>query len=145
MSEITINQLEELCEKMRKLDDEIEADKKALSTKNEEYSKMEAQAVQWLDEMKKTSYKSNHGTIIKNDRWRVNLPQTEEDRAAFFNYLKEQGIFEKMITVNSNSLNSYYMKEWEHVKETNPEDALNFSIPGIQEPKVHKTLSFRSK
>lgn len=146
MSDVTVQQLEELCQKMRALDDEIEKDEKALSEKNKEYKKLEAQATQWLKELDKTSYKSNHGTVMRVEKWRVNLPQTPEAREEFFNWLKERGLFDQMISVNSNTLNSLYMKEWEVAKESpDPTDALTFSIPGIPEPKLHETVSLRRK
>jgi hypothetical protein len=146
MSEVTVQQLEELCKQMRELDDEIEKDKEALSEKNKKYTQLEAQAAQWLKELGKGSYKSNFGTVIRQEKWRVNLPQTPEDRDAFFGWLKERGLFEHMITVNSNTLNSLYMKEWEVAKESpDPVDALTFSIPGIPEPKLHETVSLRRK
>ena len=76
----------------------------------------------------------------------MNLPATPEDKENFFSYLKEKGLFESLITVNSNTLNSFYMREWETVKEHgDPEEAMNFKIPGIQEPKLHEVISFRKK
>lgn len=140
---ITVEELEAHCKSIADLRNEIDADKAALSKKSEQLEEMELKAIAMLKDLNKTSYKSNHGQIIRTEKWRVNLPQSDEDRAAFFQYLKDKGLFDKMISVNANTLNSFWKQEFENVKENAPEEALTFSIPGIGEPKLHETLSFR--
>lgn len=140
---ITVEELEAHCQAIAEMRDEIEKDKATLATKTEALEEMEYKAIGMLKELNKSSYKSNHGMIIRTEKWRVNLPKTPEDKAAFFDYLREKGLFDQMITVNANTLNSYWKQEFENVKENAPEEALTFAIPGISEPKLHETLSFR--
>ena len=145
MSFVQVQELEDLAEQMKLLREEIDEDKKALSEKTQLLDEIEAKFVAHLKELGKTSYKSEHGTVTRVEKWRVNLPATPEDKQKFLEYIKSKGL-ESMLTVNSNSLNSYYMTEWEQAKNSgDPEDALNFSIPGISEPKVHEIISFRRK
>lgn len=145
MSEITVDAIEGMAKSLKELREEIDADKAILSEKNAALDELENKIVLTLKELGKTSYRSEYGTVSRNEKWRVNLPATPEDRAEFFEYLKNKGLFENMITVNSNTLNSYYMKEWEQAKGGDPEEALNFKVPGIGEPKLYEALSFRKK
>lgn len=145
MSEIKVQDLEALAEKLSKMRADIELDKAMLSEKNEALEKVEGELMAALKELGKTSYKSNFGTISVVQKWRVNLPNTPEDKEALLTYLREKDL-ESMLTVNSNTLNSYYMQEWETVKASgDPEAAMNFSIPGIKEPKLNEIISFRKK
>lgn len=143
---VTVDQVESLAKQIADKRKEKEEKQKILSTCNEELDELEQLAVRTLTELGKNSYKSEFGTLTKTVRWSVTLPKTEEDRAAFFAYLKEKGIFEKLVSVPSPTLNSYYMQEWEASKDpSDPMAALDFKIPGIGEPKSYEALSFRKK
>lgn len=145
MSEVTVQTLEDLAEQIAVLREEIAVDKASLSEKNELLEETEQNFLNHLKELGKTSYKSNFGTISKVEKWRVNLPDSPEAKEELQAYLIEKGL-KSMLTVNSNTLNSYYMQEWEIVKESgDPEAAMNFSIPGLKEPKLYETISFRKK
>lgn len=145
MSEISVQSVEFLIKDIAEKRKDVEALKKTYSDANAELEELERKAIGMLKALGKSSFKGELGTITRVEKWRVNLPATDQDRENFFAYLRERGLFEKMITVNSNSLNSFYMQEWEQVKESDPMEALNFRIPGISEPKAHETLSFRKK
>lgn len=142
----TVKGLEELAQKIKEKRAEKEEKAKILSAVNEELDQLEQLAVRTLKELGKSSYGAEAGTITKVVKWRVNLPNTEEAKTAFFSYLKERGLFEKLATVNSNTLNSFFMEEWEAAKDPNdPMAALDFRLPGISEPSSYETLSFRKK
>ena len=117
MSEVTVQTLEDLAEQIAVLREEIAVDKAALSEKNELLEETEQNFLNHLKELGKTSYKSNFGTISKVEKWRVNLPDSPEAKEELQAYLIEKGL-KSMLTVNSNTLNSYYMQEWEIVKES---------------------------
>ncbi len=145
-TEYTVKDLEDLAKQIRDQRD-IVAEKKAVySDEQAKLDEIEARAVRILSELKKTSYKSEFGTIVCVDEERVNLPATPEAKDAFIAYLKERGEFERMITFNSNTLNSFYKQEKEMAKSSGDAlDLLNFSIPGIDEPKIRQKLQFRRK
>lgn len=139
----TVEDVERAIEAISKKREEVAEKKRIHSVADEELTQMENEAMRMLQSVGKKSYKGEQGTITRVVKWRVNLPKTPEARDAFFAYLKEKGLFENLITVNSQQLNSFYMQEWDQVKENDPMEALNFRIPGIEEPKEHETISFR--
>ena len=68
MSEVTINELEELAANMAKLRAEVDEDKKLLSEKNAKLEEIENKFLGYLKELNKTSYKSNSGTITRVEK-----------------------------------------------------------------------------
>lgn len=84
---------------------------------------------------------SAHGktfSVLYN--YSAKTPKTPEDKQAFFGWLKEQGLFDSMITVNSQTLNSLYNRL--------RNDAIKkgdnfFTIDGITEIDSYKKLSVR--
>ncbi len=141
---ITVDEIEGLAKALADKRLEVEELKAPLKIANEELEALEQKIVGALKEVGKDSYKSEYGTITRVNKFRVNLPQGE-DKMKFFEFLKTRGLFEGLATVNSNSLNSFFMEEWENAKKDDPMAALNFSLPGICEPKSYETLSFRKK
>lgn len=87
-----------------------------------------------------TKFDSAFGKVVISHRLSVKTPKTPEDREAFYNRLKEQGLYEAMISVNSQTLNSYYKEEFEKAKERGDDD---FEIPGIREVTMNPILSFK--
>ena len=105
----------------------IYEDMKARST--EEYNKlkeMQEEHIAILEELGKTSYKCDAGTF--SFRYQEGFSLDKENKMAFFNYLKEKDLFYAMITVNSQTLNSYAKKEIEAAIEAGELDP---QIPGV--------------
>lgn len=112
----------------------------ALSTVNKEIMAIEAKLVAYLKVLCRKEYKHPRGTVKIVNKWRVNGPQTDADKAQLFAWLKERGIYDKYATVNVASLNALYLAEWEALKKTDPAAALTFSMPGIGDPKLFESL-----
>lgn len=112
----------------------------ALSVVNKEIMSIEGKLVSYLKALSRKEYKHPRGTVRVVNKWRVNGPQTDADKAQLFAWLKERGLYDKFATVNVASLNSLYMAEWEALKKTDPEAALTFSMPGIGERKLFESL-----
>lgn len=142
---ITVEEIESLVKQLADKRLEVEDLKRPYSQAQEQLEELEQKAAAALMEMDKESYRSEYGTISRRSEMRYNLPTTPEDRAAFFNFLKERGVFEQLITVNSNTYNSFIKAEREAAIERDPEAALNFSVPGVPEAKTRQVLSFRKK
>lgn len=123
----------------------IEAKSDELKTLNKEMAQIEAQAVAALKQLDRDKYQSEHGTIFIVEKWRVNVPSTNEEKEAFFTFLRERGkeVLYKYATVNSNSLNSFFNEEWEVAKQEGR--GMEYSMPGVQPPKLHESLSMRKK
>jgi len=126
----------ELISKKRSEIDQIELTVKAL---NKELKTLEEKALSLLEGMGLKSYPSPFGTVTARETWRVNVPQGD-NREKFFSFLKDKGLG-AMMTVNSNTLNSYFNKEWQAAIDSGR--AMEFSIPGIGEPSRYVSLSLR--
>lgn len=136
----TLEQMEALAAKIADLrlkEAELSDQKKRVS---QELALEEGLAMEWLSEQCLTSYRSKVGTISIGYRSSVKTPKLPADREAFFNYLKERGLFDNMITVNSQTLNAFYKKELEAATDRGDPD---YAIPGIGEVTIDQILSFR--
>ncbi len=143
-AQYTIEDLERLSREIRDMREKVAELKKPYTDMQDELDAKEALAIGILKELGKKSYQGEAGTITRVESYRVNLPNSPEDKAAFRAFLEERGDFDRLLTYNSNTVNSYYMQEWENAKQSDdPTDALNFKIPGIQEPKIRETIQFR--
>jgi hypothetical protein len=136
--QVSVQELDKLMEQL--FDAKVEAKRieAQLSEQNKEIGSLRAKITSALKELGREDYKTPVGTFRLQTKWRVGLPQTAEDKAAFFSWLRDKGIFDQYATVNSNSLNSLYMREWEAAKERG--EGMEFSIPGVPLPKAFETV-----
>lgn len=125
MSSITVKELDGMVEECFKLKNDYQ---EASKVKAEAHGKMEMkqqEVIDALQELGKTSYKAPKGTfsykVIENFR----TPKDNESRAKFFSYLKEKGVYDELITVNSATLNSWAKEEIATY------DGLDMQIPGL--------------
>lgn len=138
--DISVGQLEELCNKIseqRKVCDEISAKHKA---ENQILDSLEKGLLVALETLGKDSYKSNVGTFSINHRTSIKVPQGD-DKMEFLHYLRDRGIHDAMVTVNSQTLNGWYRQEFEQARSEGR--LMEFKIPGIGEPVINKIISFR--
>ncbi len=142
IDEITMSQLDALGVR-------IFSRKKNIADLEEEVAKLKAGLVEMQSKMISTLERfgrSNYtvpgeGMLIKSQRSTVTLPKTPEDKSAFYQYLKDRGIFEQLISVNSNTLNSFYNREADIAAEEGR--SIGFSIPGIAPATTIVTLKTR--
>lgn len=141
MSEdVTVKELEQLIVAAFKLRDEYDVIEKTLKDKNRELENINAKILSHFEsgDIEKFHAKG-FGTAFSHVRFTVSVPKGE-GRSDFFNYLKERGIFEDMITVHSATLNSFYQAEQEIALERGDVD---WKCPGIADPLHIKTVRFR--
>ncbi len=141
--EVTVQQMDELVTLYFNKQKEKAEKELIVSAVNKEIASIENMLANYLKALNRTDYKHASGTVTAAKKWRVNMPETDADKANLFGWLRERGIFDKYATVNSNSLNSLYMAEWEKVKRESPLDALTFTIPGIGAPKLFESIQKR--
>jgi hypothetical protein len=141
VQKVTVEELDTLIGQMFDQIAECEAKEAALTEENKKLASLEAKVTKYLEELGREDFKSPRGTVSIKEKWRVNLPKTDAEKAAFFDWLRGQGIFDKYATVNSNSLNSLYMAEWEVAKQEGR--GMEFSLPGIGPATVYKGLNRR--
>ena len=140
LDNVTVEQLEQLCELIRAQREKAEEAKKAYSDENTKLEQLEMRLINVLKDLGKDSYKSNVGTFSVSYRTSVRVPQGD-DKFKFFEWLKERGLYDGIVSVNSQTLNSLYRSEFDRAKEEGRLD--EFKIPGIGDPTINPILSFR--
>lgn len=106
----------------------------------DELALAEGVMLEMLVEEGMTSYAGPNGRVGITHRTSVKTPKSPASRELFFAYLKEKGLFDSMISVNSNTLNSLYKSELELSTSRGEPD---FSIPGIDEVTLNQILTFK--
>ena len=138
----TVADIDQLADQIIKLRAEADQIEETLKEKNKAIIALEGKMVEFIKE-RGDSYISHGHTFSVREQWRVNLPRTDQDKLALFEHLRQRGIFEKFATVNSNSLNSLFMADWEEAKQKG--EGMTFTMPGLEAPKLYEKLSLRSK
>lgn len=136
----SVKEMNELLERIAELRDrETEAAdvKKKITA---ELEATETRLVEQLLENNLTSYRCPAGLASLSFRTSVKTPKTPEQKKAFFDYLKSIGRYDELVSVNSQSLNSFYKEQLELAKEEGKEDV---EIPGLTEVSINPNLSFR--
>jgi hypothetical protein len=139
MQDIKVEDFEKVCENISLLRAEIAAKKADVAKVQEYLDKEEKKAMTMLEASEKTKYVSEHGTIYTAVYDSISVPKGDS-KQEFFSYLKDVGIYDEVVTVNSQWLNGWYRKEKEAAIENG--DIL-FTIPGINNPVSSVRLSFR--
>lgn len=117
---------------IKRLESELED---ALSPLKEQLSKAEKEILQVMEAMELDRFDGTIGKISLVTFDYVSNPATEEAKKQFFDYLKSEGIFDEMVSVHYQKLNSFYKNKLEEATEK--QEALN--IPGL-EPKTRREI-----
>lgn len=142
LSNVTIDQLNALCDEYKKSCEAEEAKEEELKAFTEARKGIEGRILTILKEKNMPSYKTPVGTFSVKNNKSVAQPENMEEKHKFFDYLKEQGIFYEMVNVNSRTLNSWASKE---VESKEKEGIFGWAPPGLKPPTLHQSLSFRKK
>jgi len=139
-NDVTLKELTFLCKMMKG----YRESKKEAEDKVKEITKrlrdVEHKVLNYLEEYGMKNFSSEYGTVIRSKRYSVRQPQTPENREAFFGYLKEQGVFDELISVNSRTLTSWVRQEIEAKKD---EGDCDFVPPGLDKPEITEQISLR--
>lgn len=120
---------------------EIELVKKQLKELNGEYTEMTSEILAHLDDLELANFKvPGFGNAIVQDKFSVKVPREPDEKQKLFDYLKERDQFMEMVTVNSQTLNSYYKQELEIAKDEGNED---FELPGVGLPMHYQSLMMK--
>lgn len=115
----------------KKIVDALE-EKRSEESKKLEAMKAEVTALM-LDLGVKTMPFEGLGKLTVRKDFRVSMPKEPGAREQFFEYLKTKGLFEDLVSINHNTLNSFFKQEMEAAQESGD---LGFAIPGLGEPKM---------
>jgi len=141
-SQITVSGLESKIESLAKLRQSYNEAKDKASEINSQVEQLENQILADLESLGKTSYHSEAGVVTSAIRSSVKTPKDLESKRLLFDYLREKGIFEEMVSINSATLNALYKRENEAAIERGE---LLFKLPGIPEVTNSVELRFRKK
>jgi len=139
-SDVTLSALNDLIEKLRKMRDEKDQLASQVTQMEEGIKAVEMKLIDYLKDAGMTSFKGASGQVIINKRKNISQPSTPEDKQALFDYLKSQGIFEQMVSVNARTLSSWAVKEIEAKKD---EGVYGWTPPGLKEPTEYDYISLR--
>lgn len=128
-STVTVEQLKLKCERAFDLRSEVDMKKAELSAIQKDLDEIENEIVAVLEELGLKSFKSSTGTVETRVRQSVKVPQGD-GRQEFFNYLKDRGLFDSLITVNSQTLNAWYKQETEIAQQ----EKRMLVVPGLEMP-----------
>jgi hypothetical protein len=138
--DVTMKEFESLIEQAYKLKaekEELEAQAEAVGATLTELQK---QILAHMEAFEKESYKSKWGTIIAVNKSSVKIPRDPEAKAKFFAYLDKKGIKEDLLTVNSQTLNSFWKAERDAAIAAGAEE---FQMDGIDPPTMYKQITMR--
>jgi len=140
MSGVTMQEFENLIELAYKLKNEKEALETQAEAIGANLTEAQNKLLAFMEQFEKTSYKSKFGNIIRAQKTSVRVPKDPDSKAAFFKYLDKKGIKDDLLSVNSQTLNSFYKAEKEAAIAAGAEE---FSIPGLEAPTVYFQLQMR--
>lgn len=139
---ITVEEMNKKVEEIRSKEAEYDTAKKISTTLGHEVDALYDQIGKMLLDLGQNSFKTPLATVMLKKRTSFKTPKSEEDRNLFFGKLKELGVFDGMITVNSATLNAFLNAEYE-AAEARGEDMVTYKFEGIEPPTVSVTASLR--
>lgn len=137
-----LDKLKQLVDDTFRLKQERDEIKDLLSKKNAALEVMQNEVKAILEASDLDRFDAGLGSVSVVSKSSVKVPKTEEDRDAFFAYLKDQGIFDSMITVNSRTINSWYNKEKEAAVLRGD---FSFEVPGLKDVSEYTDINMRAK
>jgi len=125
-----VKKLDEMLEKALELNEEHKRIKEEASKVWAKYETLYMEIINHLIDLDRDSYKSPNVQFNFVEKQTAKVPKDDENRKLFFDYLKSRGAYERMIGVNSATLNSFYKQERELEAHKGNFD---FKMPGIIE------------
>lgn len=138
MSEVTVKELDDLGSDIFELKTQKDALEDQLSEINKTLQAKERKCIEIMRELKLETFKGSRGTLTPYDKTSYAVPKTEEDRAKFFDYLKQHNVFDGMVTVHHATLNAYVTQAYNEAKEKGD---IFFTVPGLGAPTITTILS----
>lgn len=131
----TIIELEQMTEKAFELKQIITEEKRQISDLVNDLEMLQLRIIEELEAANLVSFKSKSGTFTYRYNESFKVPKTPEDKEKFFAYLKDKGVYEELVTVNSQTLNSWVKQEIE--------ENIDLQIPGLTKTAPYPVASMR--
>lgn len=135
MSEITVQALRAKIDTWHTLREKVKDLEAEIKKINETISPLTQELIEIMEAMDLTRFEGSLGKVNLLTIDYVSNPQSEEDKEKFYDYLKGEGIFDEMVSVHHQKLNSFYKSKLEEAIEKGEQ----LNIPGL-EPKQRKEL-----
>ncbi len=139
---VTVTELQGLCKLLLSKKEDHERALEVAKTTKEAVDELESRILKYMKEYGLPMFEGPFGRVSVKNYSTVAQPATPEDREAFFGYLKEQGIYDEMISVNSRTLNSWVNREIE-AREKNGE--FGWVPPGLKTPGNFQKVTIKGK
>lgn len=133
MSEITVNELRLKVDEWHTVRKEADAIDEQLSDKNKELEKIGFELIKIMEELGIEKFEGTLGKVRLHEDEYVTMPQTEEGKAEFINYLKELGEWDNFATIHHQKLQAWH-------KAKQQEHGSMFMAPGLELPKTRKSI-----
>ena len=140
--EATLQEMDVLVGRVMDLREKKEEVNRELKELNEEQREVEQKILSFLNHAKMNSFAGTRATVSKKMHESVRIPASLEKKLEFFEFLKQRGVFNTLVSVNSMTLNSFCKAESEAAKDRGEFD---FKIPGLDEPTLNESISVRKK
>jgi len=83
------------------------------------------------------------GVVYRQKSFSVKVPKGLDQKEALFKWIEEhkgKDVLDTLLSINSQTLNSFYKAELEAAKEAGD---YNFALPGIDTPEVYYTIGMK--
>lgn len=104
-----------------------------------EIDTLEMTLLNLLEASNLTSFKGENGSVVVAYRSSVKIPREPDAKDAFFQYLRDVEMFDSLISVNSQTLNSFYKSQEELALKNG---TIDFTMPGIERPTPYPEIRF---
>lgn len=131
--DFSLVEMDMMCEELYGLRAEVEEIEKTVSEKNKRVEELKAKILGVLEETGRDRYSTSKGLISIREIETVKVENKDE----LIKFLAEKD------SINLLSMNHQTLQAWYKSQKEAAEDKLNFSLPGIGEPKVFKTITMR--
>jgi hypothetical protein len=139
---VTVDELEAMTSSIAEKRQEVAELSRQKTAKQDELDLMEERMMLLLEQSGKHDYHGEAGTFYISSRETVKVPKDLDSKRELFDYLRAKGIFEELVSVNSQTLNAFYKAEKKAAEENGN---WGFTLPGVGEPTVDQIPAFRAK
>jgi hypothetical protein len=140
---IDLGEFEKRCKALFEEDRKIAIEEEKIKAAKEVLDKQKAEVMAILKKYNKEKYPVDGlGVVRIAKRWSWKVPQDMQAKKKFFDYLKKEGIFMELVSVNSQTLNSYCKKAYEVQKELGNVD---WNPDGLESPTLTEKLQIAKR
>lgn len=144
MTNVTVTELDALVEKYRAKEAEIEALELQIKPLSKELQGIKSAIATHLQELNREEYSSPFGKVKTVERWQTKMPQSPEQKAELWAWMRARGIYDAYATVHATALNSLFLKERELAAERG-EDFMTFALPGMEPATLFEDIKLTKK